>query len=201
MYLLWCLKVHSYICVCVLCSPVLTAQSQVPERQHRGLPERRAVLSQAGQHPLRCPSAAGRAAAGSGQCHRCLRLPRAWPQLQFRSERESSVYYLSCLSSVCLLSLSFCSSCQPIFVSPDILFPIDLQVREAPLYHLIQARIQQAEGKTEESIKTLGNAMRLPGVRKGTGWLHPTPANSTVYHLHFTHRTSIYYSFLIAFNN
>lgn len=143
----------------MLCSPTLTAQSQVPERQHRGLPERRAVLSQAGQHPLRCPSTAGRAAAGSGQCHRCLRLPRARPQLQFRSERESSVY---CPSSpfVYLVCRSVC------------LFPVDPQVREAPLYHLIQARIQQAEGKTEESIKTLGNAMRLPGVRKGTGWLH-----------------------------
>lgn len=43
------------------------------------------------------------------------------------------------------------------------------QVREAPLYHLIQARIQQAEGKLEESIKTLNNAMKLPGIRKGTG--------------------------------
>lgn len=59
----------------------------------------------------------------------------------------------------CTLALSSCSRFA------------DGQVREAPQYHLIQARIQQAEGKHDEAIKTLNTAMKLPGIRKGTGSL------------------------------
>ena len=42
----------------------------------------------------------------------------------------------------------------------------NFELRESPMYFLIQARIQQMEGKKEESARTLNSAMKLPGVRR-----------------------------------
>jgi tetratricopeptide repeat protein 21B len=42
----------------------------------------------------------------------------------------------------------------------------NFEVREYPMYYLIQSKIQQAEGDYEASIKTLSKAYKLPGVQK-----------------------------------
>lgn len=42
----------------------------------------------------------------------------------------------------------------------------NFEVREAPLYHLIKARVHKNSGNPEECIKTLNTAMGLPGVKK-----------------------------------
>ena len=42
----------------------------------------------------------------------------------------------------------------------------NFEVRDSPTYHLINAKIQQAEGNIEGSIKTLAKAWKLPGVKR-----------------------------------
>eukprot|EP00043_Microstomoeca_roanoka_P026514 m.11852 g.11852 ORF g.11852 m.11852 type:complete len:1331 (-) comp6680_c0_seq1:160-4152(-) len=42
----------------------------------------------------------------------------------------------------------------------------NFEIRDMPMYHVIQARIHQAEGKSGEALKSMQAAMKLPGIRK-----------------------------------
>lgn len=42
----------------------------------------------------------------------------------------------------------------------------NFEVREAPLYHVINAAIMAAEGKHADRTKSLQTAMALPGVKR-----------------------------------
>ena len=55
-----------------------------------------------------------------------------------------------------------------------------LQVRDSPLYYIIQAKIQQAKGSNEEAVNTLTTAMKLPGVKQAGSHRHRP--DSTVSH-------------------
>ncbi|XP_065054055.1 tetratricopeptide repeat protein 21B-like isoform X1 [Rhopilema esculentum] len=49
----------------------------------------------------------------------------------------------------------------------------NFEVRNSPLYHIIKARAAKKMGKTEECLKTLKEAMSLPGLKKKTGPAKP----------------------------
>lgn len=72
----------------------------------------------------------------------------------------------------------------------------NFEVRESPIFHLIQAQIEQADGKLEDAIRTLAKAMKLPGIRRaamaGTTKRNKRPAT-------LSERVSIYLELAQAF--
>lgn len=43
---------------------------------------------------------------------------------------------------------------------------LDFEIRSTAVFHLLKAKLLEASGQTEDSLKTLEQAINLPGVRK-----------------------------------
>ncbi|XP_077996608.1 tetratricopeptide repeat protein 21B-like [Glandiceps talaboti] len=72
----------------------------------------------------------------------------------------------------------------------------NFEVREAPLYHLIKARIQKRKGDIEDSVKTLQTAMTLPGIKKPS---HPGSAKKSKGQISTNDRVSVFLELADAF--
>ncbi|XP_070546763.1 tetratricopeptide repeat protein 21B-like [Ptychodera flava] len=72
----------------------------------------------------------------------------------------------------------------------------NFEVREAPLYHLIKARIQKRKGDIEDSVKTLQTAMTLPGIKRPT---HPGSAKKAKSQISTNDRVSVFLELADAF--
>jgi tetratricopeptide repeat protein 21B len=53
--------------------------------------------------------------------------------------------------------------------SLEVALSYNFEVREAPMYHVIEARVHVSQNKLEDALKSLQNAMKINGVKKSVG--------------------------------